>query len=255
LAPRPCDRDKTENGDQGKRVSAVQPPPWYSVLFVALLIVALAAIVALALRNRMLRRTNAGLRSQLAERAKELRWTVEEMKRLALQDRLTGLGNRRRFQQELERMAARAGRTGQDFCLVVTDLDSFKEANDRLGHSAGDEILRIVAARLSEASRLTDLVCRYGGDEFVTLGWSGSGRVGLLAERMRAALSASPCELPDGVEYSVRASFGVCSWIEAACDTGRLFTQADRALYVAKRRGDAVVRWAPDLAPATVVLG
>ena len=233
----------------------MQAPPWHSVLLVSLLIAGAAAFAALTLRNRALRRANAMLRSQLAERAKELRWTVEEMKRLALQDGLTRLANRRRFQQELERMEARARRTGEDFCLIVTDLDSFKEANDRLGHSAGDEILRIVAARLSDASRLTDLVCRYGGDEFVTLGWSGSGRVGLLAERMSAALSASPCELPNGVEYPVRASFGVCSWIEAGRDTGRLFTQADRALYVAKRRGDAVVRWAPDLAPATVVLG
>jgi diguanylate cyclase (GGDEF)-like protein len=204
------------------------------------------------LRSRALRRRGQRLQALIQERTDELAKALDDMERVALEDRLTGLPNRRRFHQEAERMAARAERTGQDFSLIVTDVDHFKRVNDRWGHVVGDQVLQTVARRLSAAARQTDLVCRYGGDEFVALGWNSGGAVHLLAERMWETVSAEAVALENGERYDLRMSFGVCSWSEVGHDLEKLFRCADRALYTAKQRGVGVVCWTPAMDSGTV---
>jgi diguanylate cyclase (GGDEF)-like protein len=230
----------------------VRPWWWLPALAAGILLVAVLGALLPWLRARALRRRSQRLQALIQERTEELAKALDDMERLALEDRLTGLPNRRRFHQEAERMASRAQRTGQDFSLIVTDVDHFKRVNDRWGHVVGDQVLQEVAGRLAAAARQTDLVCRYGGDEFVALGWNSGGAVHLLAQRMRDATSATPVRLENGEHYVLRLSFGVCSWIEVGRDLDRLLRCADQALYAAKQRGLGVVCWTPDLDSGTV---
>jgi diguanylate cyclase (GGDEF)-like protein len=226
------------------------PSPW--LLFLGGLVLAGLGAVGPLLRARAWRRRSQRLQALLQKRTDELAKALDDMERLALEDRLTALPNRRRFHQEADRMAARAQRTGQDFSLIVTDVDRFKRVNDRWGHAVGDQVLQEVAHRLTAAARQTDLVCRYGGDEFVALGWNSGSAVQLLAERMLEAVSARPVALESGETYALRMSFGVCAWTEVGGDLERLFRCADQALYAAKQRGAGVVRWTPKLDSGTV---
>jgi len=223
--------------------------PWWWLPVVALGLLAAAGLGGLVpwLRARALARRGAMLERLVEDRTEELALTLAEMERIAMEDRLTGLANRRRLHQELARLESRAQRTGQDFVMVVLDLDSLKKINDRWGHDAGDAVLRQTAARLVAAARQTDMVARYGGDEFVTVGWDNEVQTGTLAERQHAALAGAPMTLPDGSTVAVDGSFGVCSWMTAGCDADRLFKRADRALYAAKRTGRRVTVWSAAL--------
>ncbi|HXE46151.1 MAG TPA: GGDEF domain-containing protein [Conexibacter sp.] len=99
----------------------------------------------------------------------KLRASTSELRHLADHDPLTGLPNRRRFEQELARQLAHVRRYGPEGALLVLDLDCFKPVNDSLGHAAGDRLLTRVAAVLRERLRATDLIARLGGDEFAVL--------------------------------------------------------------------------------------
>lgn len=144
----------------------------------------------------------------------------------ALTDALTGLPNRRAWDEELRRELARARRTGAPLCAVLLDLDHFKQFNDRLGHQAGDGHLRDSAARWRERLRGTDMIARYGGEEFAIL------------------LSATPIARAEEVVEDLRSSVpgdetvsaGIAQWDgrESGAD---LIARADRALYDAKRTG------------------
>ena len=108
------------------------------------------------------------------------RLAEQQVLKLARYDGLTGLPNRSMFVDELERTLARARRSGQAFALFFIDLDRFKNINDSLGHDAGDQLLKVMATRLRELLRDSDLVARLGGDEFVVLleGSVDAGRAG-----------------------------------------------------------------------------
>ena len=168
----------------------------------------------------------------------------EELRRTALTDPLTGLGNRLLLVDRLSRavgaLAAGAdGRTGAAGCVAViaVDLDGLKRVNDTHGHATGDELLRETARRLRSLVRERDLVARLGGDEFVLL-CQGVDPVGAtrLAERIVAEIS-SPYSLPGGVTAWSGASVGVTVTADPADDVDRLLAQADRALYAAKGGG------------------
>jgi diguanylate cyclase (GGDEF)-like protein len=155
----------------------------------------------------------------------------------ALIDSLTGLANRRSIEDTLHSELARAARRGDGVCLVLADLDDFKQVNDRYGHPVGDEVLKLFAHALRDTVRESDVAGRWGGEEFALV-LSGSDTVGgaLLAERARTAIEAQTVRAPDGREVTVTASFGVASFPDAT-ELDELVAAADSALYQAKRAG------------------
>jgi diguanylate cyclase (GGDEF)-like protein len=155
----------------------------------------------------------------------------------ATTDSLTGLANRRSFDEELALEWRRAHRIGNSLALVLVDLDNFKQVNDTYGHPAGDAVLRTVGDVLGSGVRQIDLAARYGGEEFVVLvPESDLNGATQLAKRLRLAISKARTELSDGRLLKVTASFGVAAKgdLESA---EKLVAEADHALYDAKRAG------------------
>ena len=166
--------------------------------------------------------------------------TLGDFRRVASQattDSLTGLANRRSFDDELALEWRRAARIGDPLALVLVDLDNFKSINDGRGHQAGDAVLRRVGAILDSGARSADLAARYGGEEFALLA-PETDLLGAtkLADRLRADLEAATIELPGGGELSLTASFGVA--VKGTLERPeQLIAAADEALYEAKRNG------------------
>ena len=157
--------------------------------------------------------------------------------RLAYFDTLTGLANRSRLRDELDRLLAFARRHRQSFAVVFMDLDRFKDINDGLGHEAGDDLLKTVAERLAECLRETDCVARMGGDEFVILldDIRDGARIVQILEKMR--LSISEPIIIAGRELNVTASMGISTFPNDGEDAQTLLRHADSALYAAKAEG------------------
>jgi diguanylate cyclase (GGDEF)-like protein len=175
-----------------------------------------------------------GLRSVLVQ----LR-SYDEQDRLAELshvDALTGVANRRLFDEVLRREAARARRQGGALALMMIDIDHFKQLNDQYGHPVGDARLREVAAVLAaHARRGTDLVARYGGEEFaVIMPGLHPREAAAMAEQMRAAVEGRRLPAPGGV---VTVSIGLAHLLARDADPAALVDSADRALYDAKRGG------------------
>ncbi len=178
-------------------------------------------------------------------------WTTRALRRhaaehehQALHDPLTGLPNRELFRRVAEEALSR-GPGADRGALVLIDLDHFKEVNDTLGHPAGDELLRIVANRLSESVRTDDTVARLGGDEFgliLPLGGDREETVALLT-RVREELGHEVTL--DGATLSVEASFGVCFFPDDADTVEELLQHADAAMYRGKHGTTGVVVYEP----------
>lgn len=148
-------------------------------------------------------------------------------------DELTGLKNRRRFHDSLANAYAVAQAEGRSLSLLMLDVDHFKSLNDRLGHRAGDEVLRTLATILRDHVRPYDLVARYGGEEFMILLPDTDAPTGsAIAERLRAAIADH--SWPGG---RVTASFGVATNQPAISQAGDLIEAADTALYCSKTAG------------------
>lgn len=172
---------------------------------------------------------------------RQLEASNQELARLSNQDALTGLANRRRFDEAIETEVRRAGRERSPLSLIMTDVDFFKKYNDGYGHLAGDECLRRVAAVLrAGVHRAADLAARYGGEEFAIIlpntPTEGASRV---AESLRAAVEG--LQLPhagSGVAEHVTLSLGVATLLPESRFAGSdLVQQADLALYQAKHSG------------------
>ena len=163
-----------------------------------------------------------------------------ELEQLATHDTLTGLLIRRPFFERLDAEWKSAAHCGHPLSAVMIDVDFFKSVNDTWGHAAGDDVLRHVAACLTDTARATDVVCRYGGEEFAMLmPHTELADAALVAERVRLAIAA--LELGD---FSVTASLGVSSLSDWPKDPQDLLAQADQCLYAAKRAGrNQVVCW------------
>lgn len=172
---------------------------------------------------------------------KEYLNTCEEA---ALTDHLTGLANLRRFERQLDREVTRTRRYGRPFCLVLIDIDFFKNVNDTHGHDAGDEAIRYLADTLQAATRGIDTAARVGGEEFAVILPETDYAHGLeAAERLRTAIS----EMQIPVVGSITASFGLAEFPLSARDGRDLYAVADAALYAAKRGGRNRISGAPEI--------
>lgn len=163
----------------------------------------------------------------------------ERQRREALLDSLTGCYNRRSFAKAFEREAERSRRLGMGLGVLFLDLDRFKEINDEHGHEAGDLVLERLARRIEETLRATDLLFRFGGEEFVVLmPHTHTSEVGEVARRLCAAIEATPvAELPDGTPLPVTASIGAVATDRYPAAPAEIVGKADEACYQAKRQG------------------
>ena len=162
-----------------------------------------------------------------------------DMTRQARTDPLTGLLNRRAFLEEMERHAARQGRDNEPATLMFADLDNFKPVNDRLGHEAGDEVLRLTAALLRKTFRPTDLVARLGGDEFAVW-WSSADHMTAAerAEYLRETVPREIAEITGPDLPRVTLSIGIASREPGEGEPlDNLMRRADMAMYEVKRGG------------------
>jgi diguanylate cyclase (GGDEF)-like protein len=221
---------------------AVQADEWLGTG----LVLAISGLVSLAgsLGTASMRRRAFGLRMEARNahvatlaREAELQRLNGELARVTRTDSLTGLGNRRRLGEELTTAAARATRYGNDCAIALLDLDGFKSYNDSLGHVAGDAALQAVATALAASVRATDIVCRFGGDEFVVLmpdqALEGAARA---AERIRKAVEDLQLRYPTPTGPQVLTISAGIALLgrSAAHDEDEVLRQADVELYRAK---------------------
>jgi diguanylate cyclase (GGDEF)-like protein/PAS domain S-box-containing protein len=178
---------------------------------------------------------------ELKQSRDQVRVQNEELQILATRDPLTNCWNRRSFFEVFEKEWDTARRYQHPVSCIMVDIDHFKSINDTHGHAVGDEVLRRVGAELLQSVRTTDLVCRYGGEEFcVLLPHLDVEEASQAAERFRLVLS----QIRFSVDLTITASLGVSSIELEAKSPEELLDQADKCLYVAKRHGrNQVVRF------------
>ena len=173
---------------------------------------------------------------ELEQESESLREAVHQTRELALRDGLTGLYNRRAYEDRLAEEFARWTRHGSPLSVVVWDLDHFKRINDQFGHPAGDKVLRVLGRILREGLRASDFSARYGGEEFVSLLPETGAEAALsLADKIRETVGGSDFK-GGGGHVSVTLSAGITQASEADSPEV-LIKRADQALYQAKQEG------------------
>ena len=175
----------------------------------------------------------------------------EYLRQQSQTDRLTKVSNRLKFEESLARELANSERTGNPLACIFIDIDHFKSVNDRFGHHAGDQALQLVASVINKLLRKTDLLSRYGGEEFVVLLPRCELEVAKdIAERIRSTIEMAEMEL-DEVDLKITASLGLSCWkpegrASSLDDVGKcLLEQADKAMYEAKSGGRNQVKARP----------
>jgi diguanylate cyclase (GGDEF)-like protein len=196
-----------------------------------------AMLAAMLPALSMLASRLARLRSRERRQRHELTQAVSRIQELATRDELTGLVNRRHMAALIELERQRGARSGRMFALAIVDIDHFKAVNDHYGHGVGDEVMRNLARQMPQALRGTDIVARWGGEEFVVLlpeSTLSTARVGL--ERLRGRIAATPMAHLTGVPIRITLSAGLTEHI-AGESVQQTLERADKALYEAKSKG------------------
>jgi diguanylate cyclase (GGDEF)-like protein len=175
----------------------------------------------------------ADLTSAAAENARLYQWTQE----LSITDGLTRIYLRRFFNQRLEEEISRFQEFHAPFTLIILDLDHFKRINDRLGHLGGDQVLMQLSDLLRDEARVTDILCRFGGEEFaLLLPYTPSQSGMVMAERIRLHIAQRQFQVLQE-EITITVSIGVAGCPEHAQTADGIISEADQALYLAKREG------------------
>lgn len=198
------------------------------------------------LENLRLQQDLESMLSQLRIKNVQLQESLQKLEQMATTDHLTGLANRRRFGELLQRYHSEATRYGFDVTCCMCDLDHYKQINDTLGHMVGDELLILAADVIRGSLRTSDVAARYGGDEFVLLlPHTSVDRGQAVCERIRAELAERAAERGD-LNRPVTLSIGIASLeVDRPDSADALVAMADRALYVAKAQGrDRIVPYA-----------
>lgn len=171
----------------------------------------------------------------------------EKIIKLAFYDQLTGLANRRKLMDNLNRSIAMCNRENKQFAVLMIDLDRFKAINDTLGHLAGDELLKQVATRISLCLRDTDTLARMGGDEFIILleGISRQEDAARVATEIVEDLSA-PFKLTQSDAVRIGASIGIAIYPQHGTTSELLLNNSDTALYQAKDNGRGCFSYFPE---------
>jgi len=199
-------------------------------------------VQALISKNKNNEREMRDLEGRLQEaqdQASTLRQRLTHAEKLAALDPLTSVANRRRFEQFLAVAVDHSHAAGTPLCLIMTDIDHFKEVNDTYGHAAGDRVLKAFADLLSDKVRGSDLVARYGGEEFaIVLPKTAMGDAFAIAERIRKSfeLHGGPDEAFDREFGRLTASFGIAQIFDGEPPRA-LIQRADQMLYEAKEKG------------------
>jgi diguanylate cyclase (GGDEF)-like protein len=199
-------------------------------------------------RTADLRQANEQLRQEIIERQhieeqllinqQHLLNNQQELHRLATTDWLTGLYNRRYFFELAEREVRLAERSEAPVAVIMLDIDHFKRVNDTYGHTCGDQVLNMVAQRCQAALRSTDIMSRYGGEEFVILlPHTDIDAASNVAERLRLNVANEPVQTDNGTLTGVTISVGITSAEGTVLNLDDLLEEADTALFTAKRTG------------------
>lgn len=185
---------------------------------------------------------NSDLETQLREsrnQIKELQESLEAIRYESLTDQLTGLANRKHFDQSLEREVAAARRRGEPLCLVMCDIDHFKQFNDTHGHQTGDQVLRLVGTAIKGSIKGRDTAARYGGEEFgIILPSTPLHAAVKVADQIRIAIMAKELIKRSTGESlgRITMSFGIAAYRKDE-RLESFFERADAALYASKRNG------------------
>jgi two-component system cell cycle response regulator len=182
----------------------------------------------------------ARVRTQIRRKfyADRLRDALAQTVEMAITDGLTGLHNRRFLTTHLDQALETARGDGRNLAVLIADMDHFKRVNDTHGHDAGDAVLKELARRMTDSVRAVDLVCRYGGEEFVVILLDTDlEQAGIVAERIRGRVAGEPFPLPDGTALPATVSIGIGA-LAASSDTAEtVLKRADEGLYEAKESG------------------
>ena len=182
------------------------------------------------------------LNELLQQGVKEHKQTRESIRHMAMHDYLTGLANRRQFEETAERMVKVAGRDGAKLGLLAIDLDKFKPVNDRFGHATGDALLRAVADRLRETLRSSDFAARMGGDEFSVIVHSVEELMDVHGVVTKVSDALCIPFVADRQIIAVGASVGWAIFPDDGVTTGELLRVADRRMYADKQQRRSPVR-------------
>lgn len=199
----------------------------------------------IARRDEELREARDYLELRVEERTSDLQLEIEarieaekKLKNLASTDPLTGVMNRRAFDEQAHRELANAKRHGRELTLILLDLDHFKSINDKFGHQFGDQVLIKIAELIQPCLRATDSLCRHGGEEFIIiLPETDIHNAKLIAERLRLEIENAVISNQSDVNASVTASLGVAQWADDEKDILPSIHRADEAMYQAKQEG------------------
>ena len=202
-------------------------------------VVVLILLITQWLRSRELQMVNESLQQQIDDATVQLSESNAYLMDLTVTDSLTGINNRRAFENSLSELILRSNRYNEVFCMLIFDIDDFKKLNDHFGHAAGDSVLIELVERVSSVVRDVDTLCRWGGEEFTIL-MPQTGQEGALkmAERCRSIVANNAFDEVGQVTISL----GVTCYMPLDNER-KLFKRADDALYEAKSQGKNCVVW------------